>query len=226
MNIVFEGIDASGKTTIIRALKKILDSKNIKSQVIADIKEPTPLLPVFQEMFSSNFLELDEGFKTSLYQTLLFACSHFYVQEKNKNNSHVTIYDRDIFTLLSYQKELVRQEYPDNYNEFFKPFREMLMFENKKIDMLVYVSIPVEENIKRKIQRDGLLFSEEERKKLYTFKSNMELEIKQYVQKHPNTILLQLDGREDPLENCKKIIDALRTQKKVNVAEDKDEKIF
>ena len=30
MNIIFEGIDASGKTTIIRQLSQLLQNKNIK----------------------------------------------------------------------------------------------------------------------------------------------------------------------------------------------------
>lgn len=225
MNIVFEGIDASGKTTIINKLKEIFDTNNVDSQIIADIKEPTPLLPVFENMFNSNFLELNENFKTSIYQTLLFACSHFYVQEKNKNNKHITIYDRDIFTLLSYQKELLRQEYPNNYNDFYKPFKEMLMFENKQIDMLVYVSIPLEENIQRKINRDGLLFSEEEKEKLAIFKKNMEAEIKCYTEQHPNTILLNLDGRENPLTNCKKIIECLQ-ENKIKKSGNNNEKVL
>lgn len=225
MNIVFEGIDASGKTTIINKLKEIFDTNNVDSQIIADIKEPTPLLPVFENMFNSNFLELNENFKTSIYQTLLFACSHFYVQEKNKNNKHITIYDRDIFTLLSYQKEFLRQEYPNNYNDFYKPFKEMLMFENKQIDMLVYVSIPLEENIQRKIKRDGLMFSEEEKQKLTTFKKNMEAEIKNYTKQHPNTIVLNLDGREDPLTNCKKILESLQ-KNKIKESGNNNEEIF
>lgn len=228
MNIVFEGIDASGKTTLINALKDYLNGHNVNNQVIADIKEPTPLLPVFQKMFSSNFLELDENFKTSLYQTLLFACSHFYVQEKNKDNKHITIYDRDIFTLLSYQKELIRQDYPDDYNDFFDSFRKMLGFHSKKIDILVYVSIPLEENIKRKIKRDGLVFSDKERETLCTFKKNMESEIAAYLEKHPETILLKLDGRESPANNCRLILQEIKkiTQKQADEDNDKDDKIF
>lgn len=209
MNIVFEGIDASGKTTIIRKLSAMLDKKGIKNQTIADIKEPTPLLPVFEKMFDSNFLELDEQFKTSIYQTLLFACSHFYVQEKNMNNSHITIYDRDIFTLFSYQKEFLKKEYPSDYQKFYEPFKKMMMFHNKKIDFIIYVSIPIEENIKRKINRDGLQFSEEERQNLYNFKKNIEAEIQSYVQEHPGTILICLDGREKPEVNCNKILEKM-----------------
>ena len=209
MNIVFEGVDASGKTTLIRELQDYLNYKGVKNQVIADIKEPTPLLPVFKEMFSSNFLEVDAKFKTSIYQTLLFACSHFYVQEKNKENKHITIYDRDIFTLLSYQKELVRQEYPENYEEFFKPFRQMLLFENKQIDLLVYVHIPLEENIRRKEARDGILFTDKERTTLKVFKKNMEKEILDFKEKNPNVPIISLNGMLSPEENCEKIIEAI-----------------
>lgn len=212
MNIVVEGIDASGKTTLINYLSEKLKEKSIKHQVIADVKEPTPLLPVFKELFNTNFLQSNKNFKTSLYETLLFACSHFYVQEQNRNNKHITIYDRDIFTLLSYQKELIRQEYPKNYLKFYKPFKEMLLFENKKIDLLVYVSIPLEENIKRKEARDGIKFSEKERQELKTFKTNMEQEIHEYSQKHNTLKILKLDGRISPAENCKKILQSLESE--------------
>ena len=209
MNIIFEGVDASGKTTLIREFQNYLNFKGIKNQSIADVKEPTPLLPVFEEMFNTNFLEVEADFKTSIYQTLLFACSHFFVQEQNRNNRHITIYDRDIFTLLSYQKELLRQEYPDNYMEFYEPFRKMLMFENKNIDLLVYVHIPLEENIRRKINRDGIVFTDRERTTLATFKHNMEAEIKRFIEKNPDVAFLSLDGRVSPEENCFKIVQTL-----------------
>lgn len=217
MNIIFEGIDASGKTTLIRELQGYLNYKGIKNQVIADVKEPTPLLPVFQQMFSTNFLEVEANFKTSIYQTLLFACSHFYVQEQNRENKHITIYDRDIFTLLSYQKELIKQEYPDNYEQFFNSFRKMMMFENKPIDLLVYVHIPLEENIRRKIGRDGIEFTDRERETLAIFKRNMEEEIKSFINKNPNVEFLSLDGRVSPEENCLKLVEAISRIKNKNL---------
>ena len=217
MNIIFEGVDASGKTTLIRELQGYLNYKGINNQVVADVKEPTPLLPVFQQMFSTNFLEVEANFKTSIYQTLLFACSHFYVQEQNRENKHITIYDRDIFTLLSYQKELIRQEYPDNYEHFFNSFRKMMMFENKPIDLLVYVHIPLEENIRRKIGRDGIEFSDRERETLAIFKRNMEEEIKSFLNKNPNVEFLSLDGRISPEENCLKLIESISKVKNKNL---------
>jgi len=222
MNIVFEGIDASGKTTIINYLKNILINNQKKCQVIADLKEPTPLLPIFEEMFSSNFLELDEHFKTSIYETLLFACSHFYIKEKNKLNNHITIYDRDIFTLLAYQKELIRREYPKDYEKFFKPFKQMLLFEEKKIDLLVYVQIPLEENIKRKKTRDKLDFTDEDEQKLKIFKENLEIELQEYKSNHPETVMISLDGRDSVSKNCNIILNNMQKIEINNITSSKD----
>ena len=223
MNIVFEGVDASGKTTIIKQVLKRLLMNGVECKTISDMKEQTPLLPVIEKMFNTNFLEVDENFKTSLYQTLLFSTNHFYVQEKNKNNTGITIYDRDIFTILAYQKEFLKEDYPQNYNEFFDSFRKMMMFEQKDIDMIVYVSVPLDLNIERKKNRDGLIFSEREKKQIKNFKNNMEEEIDLFSKQNPNTVVLKLDGREDVSKNCKTVLNEIaKLNSRKNTSHKKD----
>ncbi len=136
------------------------------------------------------------------------------MQEKNRNNKHITLYDRDVFSILAYQKELVRREYPNTYNDFFNPFREMLLFNNKKIDCIVYVSVPLDVNISRKEKRDAIIFSDLEKKQLESFKKNMEEEILQFSERSPGTKILFLDGRENILNNCKLIISAISNHSK------------
>ena len=101
------------------------------------------------------------------------------------------------------------ENYPENYMEFFNSFRKMLMFENKQIDVLVYVHIPLEENIRRKSARDDIIFTDRERETLAVFKRNMEEEIKNFIEKNPNVEFVALDGRMSPEQNCLKIVQAM-----------------
>ncbi len=204
MNIVFEGINGSGKTTVIDEFKKNLEYKNIQYKYISDLVYETPLSPVLESMFKSGvFLNMKERFKTSLFESLVLAANHHYIQEQLRHSELINIYDRDFISVLAYQKDIIKKEYSD-WESFYKPFRDIILFDLKKIDLLTYVSIPISENIKRTEERDGRKFSSEEIDLLFKLKENMEQEIKIYHEMS-GTEVLYLDGREDPNTNVKKI---------------------
>ena len=209
MNIVFEGV--SGKTTIINHLRNLLDEKRVEYDYISDLATNTPLSPVLQQMFSeSTFLEMDAFFRTSLYESLVLAADHHYIQEKYRDRTGLVLFDRDFISVLSYQKDIIRKDYPSDWEEFYDAFRTIMLFCLKKVDLLCYVSIPVEENILRTEQRDGRLFSDGEKELLVSLKDNMEREISLFCS-GTGTPLLLLDGSVSPDINGQLVLDRIGT---------------
>ena len=69
INVVFEGSTGSGKTTIIKKIKKKYD-KNYKVGYTNDIDRSSPLYNVIKKMFEENALvSLNEDFNTLRYET-------------------------------------------------------------------------------------------------------------------------------------------------------------
>lgn len=204
MNIIFEGINGSGKTTLINAFKKDLDNKKQEYKYVSDLTYDTPLTSVLNEMFKSGvFLNMKQNFKTSLFESLVLAANHHYIQEQLRNSNALNIYDRDFISILAYQKDIIKNEYI-NWEDFYDFYRKILMFDLKQVDLLTYVSIPIEENIKRTEIRDNRKFSEQDIELLYKLKENMEEEIELF-RKANGTNVVYLDGREEPTRNVEKI---------------------
>lgn len=202
MNLVFEGINGSGKTTIIEGVRNELDSRQIPYHYISDLVYQTPLTPVLKKMLEGDvFLELNEQFETSLYESLILAANHHYIQEKMRNVSSVKLFDRDYISVLAYQKEFIQKGY-ENWESFYQAFREIMLFELKSIDLLVYVSVPFLENVKRTEKRDHRTLDTDELRKLYALRENMESEIKRIENQTP---ILHLNGMEEVSHNVEKI---------------------
>ena len=204
MNIIFEGVNGSGKTTVIDVFRNDLNEKNMKYEYVSDLVYETPLTPVLEYMFKSGvFLNMKENFKTSLFESLVLAANHHYIQEKLRNSDIINIYDRDFISVLAYQKDIIKNEY-SNWKEFYESFRNIMLFELKNVDLLTYISIPTEENIRRIENRDNRKFSQQEIELLFKLKENMEEEIKIFHELS-GTEILYLDGREDSKVNVEKI---------------------
>lgn len=146
---------------------------------------------------------MKENFKTSLFESLVLAANHHYIQERLRDSKLINIYDRDFISVLAYQKDIIKNEYV-KWKEFYESFRNIMLFELKNVDLLTYVSIPIEENIKRTENRDNRKFSQKEIELLFKLKENMEEEIKAFHYLS-GTDILYLDGREDPKVNVEKI---------------------
>lgn len=209
MNIVFEGISGSGKSTIVKEFLEKLDKKNIEYHHLPDIHADTPLKPVLANMNSdSTLLQMKKRFKTSLFESLVLAGNHHYMQEQHRNKP-LSIYDRDFISVLSFQKDIIKAEYPHNWQDFYSAFREIMLFELKEIDDIIYVSTPVETCNERVEKRDKRKLTTSEQLMIYSLKKNMEREIADYCKDNDKTSLLVLDGTKPPKQNVELIFNHL-----------------
>lgn len=204
MNIVFEGIDGVGKTTVIDSLKKDLEEKKEIVRYVDELTQDSPISDILNKMLSDDpFFMLDKGFPTSIFESLLLAADMHYRQEKYKYNDGFNLYDRDFLSILSYQKEILKEDYI-NYMDFYRPFKEIVLFNLKPIDLLVYIQAPLEVSVSRVAKRDNIEFIESQRKFLQALKTSLESELIPQLEKQ-NVKVLRLDGRDKPYQNVSKI---------------------
>ena len=212
MNIVFEGIDGVGKTTIIDSLKKDLEEKNEIVRYIDELTQDSPISDILNKMLSDDpFFMLDKGFPTSIFESLLLAADMHYRQEKYKYNDGYNLYDRDFLSILSYQKEILKGDY-ENYMDFYQPFKEIVLFNLKPIDLLVYIYAPLEVSVSRVAKRDDVEFKESQRKFLQALKMSLENELIPQLEKQ-NVKILKLDGRDKTYQNISKIYKEIKYEK-------------
>jgi len=204
MNIVFEGIDGVGKTTVIDSLRKDLEEKKEIVRYVDELTQDSPISDILNKMLSDDpFFMLDKGFPTSIFESLLLAADMHYRQEKYKYNDGFNLYDRDFLSILSYQKEILKGDY-SNYMDFYRPFKEIVLFNLKPIDLLVYIHAPLEVSVSRVAKRDNIEFIESQRKFLQALKNSLESELIPQLEKQ-NVKVLKLDGRDKPYQNVSKI---------------------
>ena len=84
--------------------------------------------------------------------------------------------------------------------EFYKPFKEIVAFNLKPIDLLVYVHAPLEVSVSRVASRDKREFLESQKHFLLSLKSAYEQELIPELEQQKVRVL-KLDGRENPSYN-------------------------
>lgn len=204
MNIIFEGIDGVGKTTIINNFRQDLENKKEIVRYVDELTQDSPISEILGKMLSDDpFFMLDKSFPTSIFESLLLAADMHYRQERYKYNDGYNLYDRDFLSILSYQKEILKGDY-SNYMDFYKPFKEIVLFNLKPIDLLVYVHAPLEVSVSRVASRDNIEFLEKRKQFLLSLKSSLEQELLPELEEQKVKVL-RLDGREAPSYNISKI---------------------
>lgn len=204
MNIIFEGIDGVGKTTIIDNFRQDLENKNEIVRYVDELTQDSPISEILGKMLSDDpFFMLDNSFPTSIFESLLLAADMHYRQEKYKYNDGYNLYDRDFLSILAYQKQILKSDY-NNFMDFYKPFKEIVLFNLKPIDLLVYVHAPLEVSVSRVASRDKREFLESQKQFLLSLKSAYEQELIPELEEQKIKVL-KLDGRETPSNNISKI---------------------
>ena len=171
---------------------------------VDELTQDSPISEILNKMLSDDpFFMLDKSFPTSIFESLLLAADMHYRQERYKYNDGFNLYDRDFLSILAYQEQILKGDYT-NYIDFYKPFKEIVSFNLKKIDLLVYVYAPLDVSLSRVALRDKREFLENQKKFLLSLKETYEQELIPELEQQ-NVRVLKLDGCKNPSYNVSKI---------------------
>lgn len=211
MNVIFEGMNGSGKTSIITTLCDQFEKDNINYNRISDLSSQAPNGKKLGQLFLEHGpLLTNYDQKTSLLVTKYLIEDHIYIQENLIKSDSINIFDRDIISLISYQLELykyenIRAKEIENLIMFYKNFK------NKHYDLLVYIDTALNECIKRAQERDGIQFSETDKLLMSYIKEYMEQIVKEYHDKGTNTI--HINGKNSLDESASLVYEKVRSLK-------------
>ena len=185
-------------------MKQDLEKKKEIVRYVDELTQDSPISEILGKMLSDDpFFMLDKSFATSIFESLLLAADMHYRQERYKYNDGYNLYDRDFLSILAYQKEILKGDY-NNYIEFYEPFKKIVLFNLKPIDLLVYVYAPLEVSISRVIARDEREFLESQKQFLYTLKNLYENELIPELERK-NVKVLKLNGCNNISDNISQI---------------------
>lgn len=219
MKIVLEGIDGSGKTTILHALDQVLKKRECKHKIIDEI-EDSPISDVLSKMLKEDpFFRVNNKGNLLPYATLLLLADHQYKQNATFQDSNIiNIFDRDYPTLIVYQQRLLKDFYGDkNIMFLFNSIEEFARFDIAPTDLIVYVNTPLSicvERVKARSRRENEQFRDDEILFLNNVKSDFE-NIFLPQEKENGTNILYVDGTKNPVENANIIADKIISLKNI-----------
>ena len=211
INIVFEGINGCGKTTIIEFFKSSLTKKDIPFCVVNELKG-SPVESLLKYQKNSFRVSDNEAFKTSVYESLLLAAHNHFKQELvgRKPTDKINIFDRDFMTVIAYQRAILKKDYGDRFSNFFEPFKKIMLFDLMNVKTVFYVSVPLETSIERiKLRGRENPCSDEQVRFLEDAKEYYEKELTPEVRSLGIDVVV-LDGTLSPEENVRIICEKIK----------------
>ena len=212
MNIVFEGITGTGKTTLINQLYEKMKKNNLEVTKISEIDSISPLSSALGKMCEKDtFLRMKEPFSTVITESLILSADYQYMKEYTDKIKGYKLFDRDIFTEIVYQKYFIEREYGKD-NDFFDNWKNCLLFKPKKIDLIIYVEAPIKICIKRNEERDNHKLLDDDKRIL----KDLSVLQKEYVISYcnnENVDLIFLDGTKNIDENIELIYSYIKNSK-------------
>lgn len=212
MNIIFEGINGAGKTSIIKCLVKLMRKNKYDVHKIDEISNISPLNQVLEKMYHNDtFLRMKKGFNTVIAESLILAADYHFIKEYTSNLSGYKIFDRDIVTQVVYQKYFLSQVYGKN-NTFFRNWKKCLEFDMKDIDLFIYVDISDELALKRTCKRDSVILNNDD-KKIMEDLHKLQKQYSNIYCKKNNIPFVLIDGKKSISSNAKLIYDLITSQR-------------
>lgn len=214
INVVFEGSTGSGKTTIIKKIKKKYD-KNYKVGYTNDIDRSSPLYNVIKKMFEENALvSLNEDFNTLRYETLVQAADYLFLREKlYKEENDINLFDRNFSSIYSYQSVLLENNIDDS-NIFMNNVLSCMKSGEKKVDLMVFFDINLKEALKRSEKRDKRIFTRKEKNTFKKFNDKLRDFIRYNNSEYSLLVIDSKDSEEKIIEKITSKIDEIIEDKK------------
>lgn len=159
--IVFEGVDATGKTTIIRNIQTNLNYSGIISVTEFPKSYLDGYLTELEEKDPS--LHLNAEINTPLAQTLVLAGAAAYKYETQirnllEDNSNCVLVDRYIYSVLAFQSMILQEEANMKLNDALT-WLHQITYALPEPDLVIYLS-STQETIKARINGRGEVVSD------------------------------------------------------------------
>lgn len=214
INVVFEGSTGTGKTTIIKEIKKIYDKK-YKVGITNDIDRSSPLYKVIKKMFDDNALvSLKENFNTLRYETLVQAADYLFLREKlYSENNDINLFDRNYCSVYSYQSVLLENNI-NNSQEFMNNVLSCMKSGERKIDLLIYFDINLKTSLKRSQNRDNRKFTKQEKETFKKFNNKLKDFIRYNNSEYSLLVIENNDTEQEIIDKITKKINEIIEDKK------------
>lgn len=205
LNVVFEGVNACGKTTVIKELQSLLVEKKESFRSSEELSG-SPVQNLFS--YGNDFRLVDtRPFSTSVYESLLLGAHNSFKHGMVQGSNSINIFDRDFMTILAYQRVILQKDFGDEYIDFFEPFKKIVLWDLMPIKVIVYLSVPIEVSVERAMKRGRENpYNESE----IDFLKNVKCYYEEKLIPEVRTMgidILELDGMNDPKENADRVYD-------------------
>jgi len=163
--IALEGIDGSGKSTLIKYLAEKLRRLNVPVVIISTREKEQ------ENLFNSIIKEYELKSDSSAYM-FLFQVLHAYKTDRVREalkNENIVIADRWDFSFFAYHENF---GFLSKESEDLRKNISKLAFQDLEPDLGIYLDIEIEKAIERRIQRGEILLDVDTEKKFYEVVKN------------------------------------------------------
>lgn len=158
--VSFEGLDGSGKSTLVDEVYQFLKRQNYPVESVAEFSESSFGEYLRDTLTIDKFMRSQTKGKSFLTQVFAIYLDWIYLTEQiilpHLNSGKIVLKDRHIDSVIACQLPNLLAEYSLDKEEAFSWFKHVISIAPVIPDLTVYLDVPLEERINRLGSRDSI----------------------------------------------------------------------